>query len=243
MKLISHDNHRFAVDWYTDILLDSALAEVTTLDPDQFDRYSNPFEQKYALRDKFNLPKSVDALIVRLEYLKEEISQLFNIELHQDETRHYTGVFKYEKGDKLDVHVDAGINPINGLRKHVTAILYLGSPIGEEGSSDLELWAGTSCTDPEPELWGLSRDISAAHGHLVIFENTDYAWHGVPVHDIEAPRIVLTVSFLSKAIDAFKNQRQRAFFMPRPSENWDKKLYKLRDIRADSTRYSEAYRV
>jgi hypothetical protein len=64
-----------------------------------------------------------------------------------------------------------------------------------------------------------------------------------PVCDGQSPRTIVTVSYLSDAIDAFDNKRQRAFFVPRPGEQWTQDQYDLRNKRADPERYAEVYRV
>ena len=211
---------------------------ILELHDDAFDRYSNPFEQKFALRDKFSLPVSLALLIQALEQQVSPFSRLFGVSLYPDLHRHYCGVFKYIKGDKLDVHVDAGIHPQVKLRKHVTAVVYLGQEI-----APLELWEGENCAQDNPEIIRIVDCIAPKHGTLVVFENNDYAWHGVPTCDSEGPRTIVTVSYLSDAIDAFDNKRQRAFFVPRPCEQWTAEQYELRNKRADPERYKEVYRV
>jgi hypothetical protein len=148
------------------------------------------------------------------------------------------GVFKYLKGDKLDVHVDAGIHPKVGMRKHVTAVLYLGYEM-----APLEFWEGENCTQDNPKLTRLAASIAPEHGTLVVFENNDYGWHGVPICDNGDWRLVVTVSYLSDALHAFENKRERAFFVPRPWERWTAEQYEWRNKRADPERYKEVYRL
>jgi hypothetical protein len=168
----------------------------------------------------------------------EHVSELFGVEVVADRWRHYAGVFRYLPGDHLGVHVDAGIHPASGLRKHVTAVLYFAA-----GAGDLELWQGDDCTRGEgPDVYNLIDTIRPGLGTLVLFENNDYAWHGTARNTSDEDRIVLTVSYLSGAIDAFANKRQRAYFVPRPTEEWDADTYRLRDLRADAEHFAEAYR-
>jgi Rps23 Pro-64 3,4-dihydroxylase Tpa1-like proline 4-hydroxylase len=238
MKLINHAGHRYAVERFLYTDFDDATRTILEMQADTFDRYSNPFEQKHTLRDKFRLPHSLALLIGTLELEASRLSQLFGVRLYPDLLRHYCGVFKYMKGDKLDVHVDAGIHPQEKKRKHVTAVLYLGREL-----APLELWEGENCAQDNPQLIRIADGIEPKHGTLVVFENNDYAWHGVPICDSEGPRIVVTVSYLSDAINAFENKRQRAFFVPRPLEPWTAEQYELRNKRADPERYKEVYRV
>jgi hypothetical protein len=218
--------------------LDRATRTILEMQDDAFDRYNNPFEQKYTLRDKFHLPASLALLIETLEQDASRLSQLFGVRLYPDRLRHYCGVFKYVKGDKLDVHVDAGIHPRVNMRKHVTAVLYLGQQI-----APLELWEGENCAQDNPRVIKIANSVTPEHGTLVVFENNDYAWHGVPICDGDGVRIVVTVSYLSDAIDAFDNKRQRAYFAPRPLQHWTPEQYELRNKRADSERYKDVYRV
>jgi hypothetical protein len=116
-------------------------------------------------------------------------------------------------------------------------VLYFGA-----GAGDLELWDGAACIVDDPHVFSLIDTIRPGLGTLVLFENTDYAWHGTARNTSDEDRIVLTVSYLSGAIDAFVNKRQRAFFVPRPSEEWSPDTYRLRDLRADAEHFAEAYR-
>jgi hypothetical protein len=218
--------------------LERLTGAILEIRDDAFDRYSNPFEQKYALRDKFHLPVFLDLLIQSLERDASRFSQMFGVSLYPDLCRHYCGVFKYMKGDKLDVHVDAGIHPRVKMRKHVTAVLYLGNEM-----APLELWEGENCTRDNPRVVRPAVSIVPEHGTLVVFENNDYAWHGVPMCDSASTRVVITVSYVSDAVNAFHNKRERAFFVPRPWEQWTREGYELRNRRADPERYREVYRV
>jgi hypothetical protein len=243
MNLQEHGGHRYmvehlAADGLDAAGLDAATSTILRIPSERFDRYSNPFEQKYALRDKFNLPESLDLLIWSLEQDASAFAEIFGVPLYIDRGRHYCGVFKYMKGDKLDVHVDAGIHPQLKLRKHVTAVLYLGNRM-----APLELWEGENCTHENPRVVRPIASIQPEHGMLIVFENNDHGWHGVPLCQGEGPRIVVTVSYLSDSINAFDNKRQRAFFVPRPWEHWTSEQYDLRNKRADPERYKEVYRV
>jgi hypothetical protein len=247
--MITQAGQRYVVEQYQHVArLKQARAEIRAMPPERFDRYDNPFEAKLTLRDKSGMfvdRFSLNAWSTIMEELEsndwlEHVSELFGVELVADRWRHYAGVFRYLPGDHLGVHVDAGIHPASGLRKHVTAVLYFGA-----GAGDLELWQGTHCnevTSERPLLHEVIDTIRPGLGTVVLFENNDYAWHGTAHNTSDEDRIVLTVSYLSAAIDAFANKRQRAFFVPRPSEEWSVETYALRDLRADAEHFAEAYR-
>lgn len=231
--------HRYATSFYGDSArLKLAQRELPELPADGFDRYENPFEMKWTWKRKDRFPTQLEKIVEDLEERVTAVSAMVGYPLLVDRSRHYCGLFRYEIGDHLSVHVDAGLQPVSHLRKHVTAVLYL-----SEGAP-LELWAGDSAGEKEPQLVRKAATIPAFSGGLVIFENTDYAWHGVGV-ETEGARWVLTVSYLSNAVDAFANKRERAFFVPRPDEVADwryRGLYAWRDRRADPDHYAEAYR-
>jgi hypothetical protein len=230
---------RFAIGYWDSTEANAAAAAIEAIDDPAFDRYDNPFEQKWALRDKFRLPPAVDAIVHGLERAYMDVGRLLGAELIPDRGRHYMGVFRYEPGDRLDVHVDAGIHPGTGHRKHATILVYLGN-----GAGNLELWEGTSSTDEvAPRVRGVIDVIPPSHGRVVLFENNDHAWHGVRPNSEGSGRLVVTVSYLSLAIDRWDNRRERAFFVPRPDEEWDEATYALRDVRADPDRHAEVYRA
>lgn len=228
--------------WYVEYgwAVDDARAAILATPAAAWARYDSPFEAKWTLADKRKIEADdrLRHLFDRLETeVRDQASVLFGVQLLPDDHRHYAGVFRYAPGDHLGVHVDAGIHPATGLRKHVTAVLYFG------GDGPLELWAGRRCTREDTGLSNMHAAIAPDAGRLVLFENNDYAWHGAGLNTGDTDRIVVTVSYLSREVDAFENQRQRAYFIPRPSETWGNETYRLRDLRADAERYAEAYRA
>lgn len=238
-KLTLADGHRYALgqvqvapEWST--IIDSIDRER------YYDRYDNPFEQKWTLKDKSLIP-----VLDILEGQRALAERLFGTRLYLDEDRHYAGLFKYEQGDRLSVHVDAGIHPLNGKRKHVTALLYLSNSGGP-----LEFWSGSAANGEKAKetrspIFRVIQRVYPRAGTFVLFENNDFAWHGAEINDREESRIVATVSFLSDVLEGpwFNNKRTRAFFVPRPDERWTEEMFRLRDTRADPERFAEAYRA
>lgn len=202
-----------------------------------FTEYDNPFEKKqvYHIKQPAGMLGKLVALLEHQIYLAEMV---FNYELKLDAARYYASIFRYDKGSKLDVHVDAGINPETGLRKCVTAILYLNSV--KEGG-ELEFWAGSSCVSNDPKLRFVLTSIKPKAGRLVLFDNDDSAWHGIAPCD--EFRGVITVSFMTEDINLFSNTRKKAFFVPRPNEDWDPVTRDLRDKRASESHAALVYKV
>ena len=238
--------HTFQDNILEDIFAEEIQKEILELDSSYFDRYNNPFEQKYTLRDKNNYPPKLNSL---MEYLTSEeclniLSNLTGYELVNDPDKNFWGVHKYENGDRLDIHCDAGKHPRAGLKKQVTLGIYLSYKWKEEYECALELWRGDNAKNNDAKIYECTKRIFPMFNRLVIFTNDDFSWHGNPepcVCPEDSFRIFITISYLSNNTN-YDNDRQKAFFIARPSDPEDLEKDKLRLLRADPTRYHEIYR-
>jgi len=232
-----------------DTFLDPCFAkelqeEILNIPSEEWDRYDNPFEQKYTLRDKFRFPSCLNRLFHELtsDTFVSELSDLVGYTLLLDETRNFWGVHTYGKGDKLDIHVDAGLHPM-GLKKQVTLGIYLSYDWKEEYGCNLEIWSGENSSKNDAKIIEKVDSIAPLFNRLVIFTCNDYSWHGNP-EPANCPehskRIFLTLSYLSKQED--QNKRMKAFFVKRPSDNPDEEKDKLRILRADPNNCKNVYK-
>ena len=123
---------------------EKAQHEILNIKKEKWDRYDNPFENKYTLRDKNDLPPTVTSIFEYLTSARflEELSTIYNIKLYNDPTKNWWGVHKYDDGDKLDIHVDAGLHPISKQKKQVTLGIYLSKNWKEKNGGHLEIWEG-----------------------------------------------------------------------------------------------------
>jgi Rps23 Pro-64 3,4-dihydroxylase Tpa1-like proline 4-hydroxylase len=222
-------------------------AEILGLNADQWDRYNNPFEQKYTLRDKYAFPEKLSELFTELtgSAFVSRLSAITGHSLVLDTTRNFWGVHTYGPGDKLDIHVDAGFHPTLGLKKQVTLGLYLSYKWQSEYGCALELWKGDSCVDPSAVLQERCVQIAPLFNRLVVFTNNDVSWHGNPEPATcppDAKRIFLTISYLSETT-ADQNKRVKALFIKRPQDPQDDEKERLRLLRADPEKYKEVYRL
>jgi len=221
--------------------------EIVDIPSDSWDRYDNPFEQKYTLRDKFNFPPLLKNLFQELtsEPFVSNLSELSGHSLMLDNTRNFWGVHTYGPGDKLDIHVDAGLHPTLGLKKQVTLGIYLSYDWKEEYGCDLEIWRGENSANDGANLIERVDSISPLFNRLVLFTCNDYSWHGNP-EPANCPdtskRIFITLSYLSENFED-QNKRMKAFFIARPSDPADEEKDKLRLLRADPEKYKEMYRI
>jgi UDP-N-acetylglucosamine 2-epimerase (non-hydrolysing) len=219
--------------------------EIMNIPKEQWDRYSNPFEQKYTLRDKYNFPPILKSLFDELQTPEfvAEISDLVGYKLILDGTRNFWGVHMYESGDKLDIHADAGLHPTNGLKKQVTLGIYLSYEWREEYGCCLEIWRGENIANDSAKLIEKVESIAPMFNRMVVFTCNDYSWHGNPEPAIcpkNSRRIFVTISYLSENMEDM-NKRKKAFFVPRPNDVWDEEKYKLRLLRSDAEKYKDVY--
>ena len=98
--------------------------EILNIEDKHWDRYDNPLEKKYTLRNKQNLPENTQKLFNMLtsEEFVENLSSVVGEKLFNDPTKNWWGVHKYDNGDKLEIHSDAGNHPVTGDKKHVTLV-------------------------------------------------------------------------------------------------------------------------
>ena len=220
--------------------------EIMSLPDNSWDRYNNPFEQKYTLRDKYNFPPIAKQLFKELES-DSFINHLSNIcghKLSLDSNRNFWGIHKYNNGDRLDIHMDAGLHPLTKQKKQLTFGLYLSYNWKETNMCQLEIWKGSNIAN-EISISEKLHSIVPLFNRAVIFTNNDYSWHGNPEPVCESEdsmRIFVTISYLSDNYTD-KNKRVKAMFVKRPGDKEDKEKDLLRLLRSDPERYKEVYNL
>ena len=217
--------------------------EILNIPESDWDRYNNPFEQKYTLRDKYNFPSNLTLLFEELqsEDFISKLSTLCGYKLILDDTRNFWGVHKYDSGDKLDIHTDAGLHPINKLKKQLTLGIYLSSNWKKEYGCELEIWKGDKNSISEKIA-----SIEPYFNRLIIFTCNDYSWHGNPepvtcIYN-NTKRIFVTISYLSENFTD-DNKKVKAYFVPRPTDPIDLEKDKLRLLRSDPDKYKHVYNL
>lgn len=221
--------------------------EILNIPQDHWDRYDNPFEQKYTLSSKENLPENCNKLFLYLnsrEFI-DQLSDIIGVELFPDPTKNFWGIHKYKDGDYLDIHVDAGRHPTTLQKKHVTLGIYLSKDWTDKNGGHLELWQGGNASRGDAIINKCVTRVLPIFNRLVIFTCNDFSWHGnpEPVNCKNGEtRIFLTVSYLSN-YDKYDNNRVKAFFVPRPNDEYNLEKDQLRFLRSDPQMYKKVYRA
>lgn len=221
--------------------------EILNINDEEWDRYENPLEHKYTLRNKENLPTECSKLFSMLTSndFTEYLSSIMGYEIKNDPTKNWWGIHKYDDGDHLDIHVDAGLHPKTKQKKQLTLGIYLSKDWKEENGGYLEMWEGENASNNDAKITECTYKILPQFNTLVLFECNDYAWHGNPnpvVCKNGEKRIFVTLSYVSDQFDDL-NKKEKAFFVKRPNDPEDVEKDKIRMMRCDPKKYIEVYRV
>ena len=221
--------------------------EILSISDDEWDRYDNPLEHKYTLRNKENLPKECGKLFKMLtsEDFVNYLSSIMGYEIKNDVSKNWWGIHKYDDGDHLDIHVDAGLHPQTKQKKQLTLGIYLSKDWKEENGGHLEMWKGENASNNDAKISECCYKILPQFNTLVLFECNDYAWHGNPNPVIcknGEKRIFVTLSYVSEQYTDL-NKKEKAFFVKRPEDPEDEEKDKIRMMRCDPEKYKEVYRT
>jgi Rps23 Pro-64 3,4-dihydroxylase Tpa1-like proline 4-hydroxylase len=130
----------------------------------------------------------------------QELQKLCGKELYTDPTRNFWGVHKFQNGDHLDIHVDAGSHPLTGKKKVLTLGIYLSKNWEDNQTGALELWNGDNASLDTAKIYDCKISLKPLFNRMILFNNDDYSWHGMPKPVIatgEEEIICLTISYFS----------------------------------------------
>lgn len=239
--------HCFIEDILPEEFAKKCQQEILNIPPEFWDRYDNPFEQKFTLRDKNKLPENCQKLfeILTSEETLHVLSNIVEEKLYNDPNKNWWGIHIYKDGDYLDIHSDAGNHPITKQKKHITFGIYLSHNWKEDNGGHLEIWDGDNVLNDNAKLTKCHTKILPSFNKMIMFTNTTNAWHGNPDPVIikeNENRIFLTISYLSeKHEEGMENNREKAFFVNRPNDKINEEKEYLRHLRADPNKCKEVY--
>ena len=138
----------------------------------------------------------------------------------------WTGLRVMKKGSYQLIHSDARIHPHLKLEKKLTIVGYLNKKWVESDEGYLELWNNdmTECIEK----------IEPIFNRVVLFENTETSYHGVP--KVNGFRNSFLLSYLKDTRD-FKETRPKALFVKRPYEKDEELIDKIAELRANLNDY------
>ena len=124
---------------------------------------------------------------------------------------------KKKKGGFLKVHSDFNLHPQLNLNRRLNLLLYLNKDWKEEWGGHLELW--------DKDMKSCKVKISPNFNKLVIFNTTDYSFHGHP-NPLACPEDVTRKSL---ALYYYTNGRPSNEINPALGESAQTTLYQKRE--------------
>jgi Rps23 Pro-64 3,4-dihydroxylase Tpa1-like proline 4-hydroxylase len=137
------------------------------------------------------------------------------------------GLHQIEPGGFLDIHADFNYHPRLQLDRRLNLLLYLNKNWREEYNGHLELW--------DREMTGCVKKIAPLFNRCVIFNTTDFSYHGHP----EVLRCPPGTTRKSMALYYYSNGRpagerssgHSTLFRVRPDEDTGSKSSRMRRIK------------
>jgi Rps23 Pro-64 3,4-dihydroxylase Tpa1-like proline 4-hydroxylase len=205
--------------WIIDDFLDESVAEKINAEwPPNEDTHW--FRGRQEIEGKKNILEHGMLAISTLENMPSYISEVVSYfhsdaftellkkytgftNLLSDTTMRWSGLRVMLPNSYQLIHSDARKNPFTGKNKKVTALYYLNKDYIAEDGGCLEIWNDsiTECV----------HRIEPAYNRMVIFENSNTSYHGVP--EVRKERRAITFSAVTE--DSAED-RTKALFVKRP---------------------------
>jgi Rps23 Pro-64 3,4-dihydroxylase Tpa1-like proline 4-hydroxylase len=200
-------------------------------------KYWNPLEIKYAYNNINNLPDEIKDLFYYLSTKKiinkfSEISEITNLEY--DIYLHGAGLHAHPRHGRLNLHLDYEKHPITGKERRINIILYLSKDWKEEWNGHTELW--------NKDVSKCIVKSSIKFNTAIIFQTNNISYHGLP-EKIMCPKNILRKSLAYYYISPLESKkdnsklgsidgyRLKASFVKRPNDVNSEQINKLYNIR------------
>lgn len=222
-------------------LSDEYINKLSELFPSNYDnwhKYNNPIEVKFAYDDIEELHPELNKLFYLLstKAINTTIQTITGIDnLETDEYLHGAGLHSHPRNGRLNMHLDYEKHPYTGKQRRINIILYLNKEWNEDWNGQTELWNDT--------MTECVVKSSVKYNTAIIFKTNEISWHGVP-EPIKCPeneyRKTIAYYYVSplendKTESKFGNDgsgyRTKAAFIKRPQDPYDEKIEKLYKIR------------
>src|SRR5262249_17974596 len=184
----------------------------------QWRRHDSDEEVKLDFRDETQLDDSIREVLYQLNggFFLEFLQRLTGIRgLISDPYLEGGGLHQIERGGFLNIHADFDYHSQLFLRRQLNLLIYFNSNWKDEYGGHLELW--------DRELKSCVRKIAPLFNRCVVFNTTEYSYHGHP-EPLNCPpgitRRSLALYYYTN--DGTLTQQQaghRTLFQLRPGEN------------------------
>lgn len=197
---------------------------------DDWYEYKNVFEKKRATDDIAKMPHKFARLLSELNMAPhiKQFEELTGIEgLIPDPWLRGGGLHQIFRGGKLDIHVDFNWHEHLKLDRRLNVLLYLNPGWKEEWGGHLECW--------DKDMKKCKVKILPVHNRMVIFETTDFSYHGHP-EPLNCPENVTRNSmawyfYSNGRPDHEKKDPHSTMFQKRPSDETTIEIEELRKKR------------
>jgi len=193
-------------------------------------KYDNVFEKKRA-QDKINeIPSALANFLLygNSHIFTNAFEAFFDIKgLIPDPALRGGGLHQIYRGGKLDVHADFNWHQHLNLDRRLNAILYLNYEWQESWNGHLELW--------DKEMSACQIKLLPIFNRLVVFETTDFSYHGHP-EPLKCPPEITRKSmawyyYTNGRPEHEKSESHSTLFKKRPQDQTNEEIEALREKR------------
>lgn len=228
MKLLQSEPFKHVVmDNFLRADLATQLAELFPDPNKEWYVYDNVFEKKYATDNWAHIPKMHWRELLRhnAQPFINHLEEMFEIKgLIPDPAFRGGGLHFIKTGGKLDIHADFNWHTHLKLDRRLNAILYLNPGWTEDWGGHLELW--------DKDMKSCVKRIEPIHNRMVIFETTDFSYHGHPDPFKGPARKSMAWYYYSNGRPEHeKTDPHSTCFKKRPQDETNKEIEELRQKR------------
>lgn len=205
--------------------------------------YNNSIENKKACNHWDKFPKTTYRAFHELCGFEFEntVAQITgNLDVQADVGLHGGGWHAHAESGKLNVHLDYSIHPKLQLERHYNLIVYLTPDWNPAWGGGLELWDHTEDGTPST----LAATIENKFNRAVLFDTTQYSWHGLP-KDLTCPpgimRQSMAVYYVTEP-EVNADPRGKALFVPHGAQSDDPAVLELIKQRSQVSTADQVYK-
>jgi len=213
-------------------------------------KYKNPLEHKHTLNKWDMFPPTTYRTF---HWLGDELTSYMadiidNWNLKFDYGLNGGGWHMHGRGGNNNIHLDYNLHPKSGRQRKLNIIVYLTENWKPEWGGGLELWTDDYMyrrTKQQLRPDSREKTIDNIFNRAVIFDTTNYAWHGLP-DQIDCPEGIIRKSiagYYTLPAPPLTDPRCRALFTARPDQEDDAEVEELIKKRADMNKSNEVYRT